>query len=153
MSCSKIIFCIWVYPDIPGYSLHMPYYRIFQPRVIFLSPPCPSPSSPAPPLRWRKDETHQKVLSPKNVSLNPNHRWHYDTPESGDTHRWMTQKQSTSLGRVVALCECGPPVTLCGEFRTVMKREVTVSAFLAFGSGDPKGGEQVQCSSIETCSF
>ena len=88
---------------------------------------------------WRKDEAHKKVSSPKNVFLNPNHRWHYDTPESGDTHRWMTQKQSTSLGRVVALCECGPPVTLCGEFRTVMKREVTVSAFLPFGSGDPMG--------------
>ena len=65
---------------------------------------------------------------PKNVFLNPNHRWHYDTPESGDTHRWMTQKQSTSLGRVVALCECGPPVTLCGAFRTVMKREATLRA-------------------------
>ena len=51
------------------------------------------------------------------------------TPDSGYTHRWMTQKQSTSLGRVVALCECGPPVTLCGEWRTVTKREVTVSAF------------------------
>ena len=61
------------------------------------------------------------------------------TPDAGYTHRWMTQKQSTSLGRVVALCECGPPVTLCGEFRTVMKREVTVSAFSPFGSGDPLG--------------
>ena len=37
LSCSKIIFCIWVYPAIPGYSLHRPYYRIFQPRVIFFS--------------------------------------------------------------------------------------------------------------------
>ena len=99
-------------------------------RSVFLNTGC-CPRSTASPVTGIRREKSVRRLShngeillrnPKNVSLNPNHQWHYETPEPGDTHRWMSQKQNTSLGRVVALCECGPPITLCGEWRMVMKR-------------------------------